>query len=99
MPPRDKETPNTAGFSGFWKSIELENCSASMPSMKCLYTELALKPEVIVPVNMPSKNFTRNPAAVSLKPSPLPLRSVNRERRLLGRPIYPTVKVSFLASG
>ena len=99
MPPRDRETPKTAGFSGFWKSIWLDNCIVSILSIMCLYIEVALKLDVMDPVSMPSKNLTRNPAVVSLKPSPLPLSSVKRVRRLLGRPTYPTVMVSFLARG
>ena len=36
MPPRDRATPNTAGFSGFVKSIALLNWSWKMFSTKCL---------------------------------------------------------------
>lgn len=86
MPPRDRPIPNTAGFSGFWKSTELVNCSMNRLSTKRLYVLVALKDDENVPVIMPSKNFTLKPSTVSLKPSILPFNSVKRVSLLLGLP-------------
>lgn len=86
IPPIDRETPNCAGFSGFWKSIYDENWSINIFSTYLLYTLEALNDEVIVPVIIPSRNLTLNPRAVSLKPSRLPFNSVNKVNLLLGLP-------------
>lgn len=99
MPPSWSETPKTAGFSGFLKSIWLLNCNIRMFSMECLYVLVALQDEENVPVSIPSLNLTLNPKRVSLNPSMLPLSSVNKLNLLLGLPMYPIEIVSFLAIG
>ncbi len=85
MPPRESDTPNTAGFSGLKKSSWLLNWSWKMFSTKCLYMLVALHEVEKVPVSMPSMKRTLKPNTVSLKPSVEPLSSVKSVRRLLGR--------------